>query len=113
MSDTAIEDIYRRLNSLTEDVTSLKIQAGTIGTTQVAVAQNLNLLIALTGEVREFKATTNADLTLLKTDVGQLKADVSQLKTEMREVKADLRQVSNDVTEVLRILRDRNGGSGL
>lgn len=92
MSDTAIEDIYRRLNSLTEDVTSLKIQAGTIGTTQVAVAQNLNLLIALTGELREFKATTNADLSLLK-------ADVSELKT--------------NVNEILRILRDRNGGSGL
>jgi hypothetical protein len=92
MTDTAIEDIYRRLNALTEDVTSLKIQAGTIGTTQVAVAQNLNLLIALTGEVREFKATTNADLSLLK-------ADVSELKT--------------NVNEILRILRDRNGGSGL
>ncbi|WP_193200753.1 hypothetical protein [Nostoc sp. MG11] len=99
MSDTAIEDIYRRLNALTEDVTSLKIQAGTIGSTQVAVAQNLNLLIALAGELREFKATTNNDLTLLKTDVGQLKTDVSELKT--------------NVNEILRILRDRNGGSGL
>lgn len=92
MTDTTIEDIYRRLNALTEDVNNLKIQAGTIGSTQVAVAQNLNLLIALTAEMREFKTNTNADLSLLK-------ADVSELKT--------------NVNEILRILRDRNGGSGL
>ncbi|MCC5640826.1 hypothetical protein LC593_34380 [Nostoc sp. CHAB 5844] len=102
MSDTAIEDIYRRLNALTEDVNNLKIQAGTIGSTQVAVAQTLSLVTALTSEVRE-----------QKTDIRQLKTDVAELKTEMREVKADLRQVSNDVTEILRILRDRNGGSSL
>lgn len=53
MSDTAIEDIYRRLNALTEDVNTLKIQAGTIGSTKVAVVQTLSLLTALTSEVRE------------------------------------------------------------
>jgi archaellum component FlaC len=106
MSDTAIEDIYRRLNALTGDVNTLKIQAGTIGTSQVAIAEILNLLIALSSEFREFRTTTNIDIGLLKTDVSELKAG-------MREVKADLRQVSNDVTEILRILRDRNGGSGI
>jgi archaellum component FlaC len=100
--DIRFEDIYRRLNTLTEDVTDLKIQAGNIGTLQVAVARTLNMVTALTSEVTEQKA-----------DIRQLKADVGQLKTDMREVKADLRQVTNDVSEILRILRDRNGGTGL
>ncbi len=39
--DTRFDDIYERLNELTLDVTNLKIQAGTIGTSQVAISQIL------------------------------------------------------------------------
>jgi peptidoglycan hydrolase CwlO-like protein len=93
--DIRFEDVYRRLNTLTEDVTDLKISAGNIGTLQVAVSRTLSMVTALTSELTEQKA------------------DIRQLKADMREVKADLRQVSSDVSEILRILRDRNGGSGL
>lgn len=36
--DVRFDDIYLRLNELTQDVTNLKIQAGTIGTSQTAIA---------------------------------------------------------------------------
>lgn len=92
MSDTAIEDLYRRLNALTEEVNTLKIQAGTIGTSQVAISEILSLLIVLSSEFREFRTTTN---------------------TRLANQTDDLTQLRSDVTEILRILRDRNGGSGL
>lgn len=93
--DTRFDDVYRRLNTLTEDVTDLKISAGSIGTLQVAVSRTLSIVTALTSEVAEQKA------------------DIRQVKSDIREVKADLRQVSNDVAEILRILRDRNGNSDI
>ncbi|MBD6620022.1 hypothetical protein FNW02_30560 [Komarekiella sp. 'clone 1'] len=106
MTDTAIEDIYRRLNSLTEDVNTLKIQAGTIGTSQVAIAEILNLLITLSSEFREFRTTTNTRLAN-QTDVLNSHTIVLSNHTD------DLNQLKTDVAEILRILRDRNGGSGL
>lgn len=80
MTDAMFDDIYGRLDALTEDVASLKIQAGTAGTTQVAVGRTLTLVTALSSEFRILRA-------------------------EMQRVKAQ-----ND--EILRILRDRNGGTG-
>lgn len=69
-------------------MSNLKIQASTYGTTQVATSQALNMIITLTSEVRE-------------------------IKTEMREMKAGMREMRGDIAEILRILRDRNGGSSI
>ena len=88
MTDAQIQDIYTRLDSLTSEVNSLKLLTGTIGTSQVAIAQILNVQ-------SEHTSVLNAHTA----DLTQIKTDVSQLKT--------------DVAEILRILRDRNGGSGL
>ncbi|WP_414756691.1 hypothetical protein [Anabaena sp. CCY 9910] len=81
--DSRIDDIYLRLNELTEDVTNLKIQAGTIGTSQVAIARTLSLASGLASDMREVKA-------------------------EIREMKADIRNLNAGMEEVLRLLRNRN-----
>lgn len=84
--DARFDDIYTRLNDLTEDVTNLKIQAGTIGTSQVAIARSLTLATGLASDMREVKA-------------------------DIREIKSDIRNLSASVDEILRLLRNRNGGS--
>lgn len=88
MTEAQIQDIYSRLDSLTSEVNSLKLLTGTIGTSQVAIAQILNTQI-------EHTQILNSHTQLLNSHT----ADLSQLKS--------------DVGEILRILRDRNGGSGL
>lgn len=81
--DSTFDDIYLRLNELTEDVANLKIQAGTIGTSQVAVARTLSLATGLASDMREVKA-------------------------DIREMKADIRNLSAGLDEVLRLLRNLN-----
>ncbi|WP_313934903.1 MULTISPECIES: hypothetical protein [unclassified Nostoc] len=81
--DSRFDDIYLRLNELTEDVANLKIQAGTIGTSQVAVARTLSLATGLASDMREVKA-------------------------DIREMKAEIRNLNAGVEEILRLLR---GGS--
>ncbi|MTJ08549.1 MULTISPECIES: hypothetical protein [unclassified Anabaena] len=82
-NDTRFDDIYTRLNDLTHDVTNLKIQAGTIGTSQVAIATNLTL-------------TTG-----LASDMGEVKSDI-------RQIKSDIRNLEAGITEILRLLRSQN-----
>ncbi|MBD2775990.1 hypothetical protein [Iningainema tapete] len=85
MTDEArFDDIYTRLNDLTEDVANLKIQAGTIGTSQVAIARTLTLATGLASDMREVKA-------------------------DIRTMKADIRNLNASVEEILRLLRDRSG----
>ncbi|MCP6758366.1 hypothetical protein BLD44_019925 [Mastigocladus laminosus UU774] len=79
--DTRFDDIYTRLNDLTEDVTNLKIQAGTVGTTQVATARTLTLATGLASDMREVKA-------------------------DIRQIKADIRNLNASVEEILRLLRE-------
>ncbi|BAB78121.1 hypothetical protein ACN23B_27115 (plasmid) [Anabaena sp. FACHB-709] len=81
--DSRFDDIYLRLNELTEDVTNLKIQAGTIGTSQVAIARTLSLATGLASDMREVKA-------------------------EIRDMKADIRNLNAGMEEVLRLLRRGN-----
>ncbi|BAT56587.1 unknown protein (plasmid) [Nostoc sp. NIES-3756] len=84
MSDESrFDDIYLRLNELTEDVANLKIQAGTIGTSQVAIARTLSLATGLASDMREVKA-------------------------EIRDMKADIRNLNAGMEEVLRLLRRGN-----
>jgi archaellum component FlaC len=81
MTDTQIQDIYARLDSLTVEVNSLKTQIGVVGTTQYAVVQILNRL----ERVEDTQARHSIQLDNLQVNVD----------------------------EILRILRDRNGGTGL
>lgn len=88
MTEAQIQDIYSRLDSLTSEVNSLKLLTGTIGTSQVAIAQ----LLTVQSQHTEI---LNSHTQILNNHT----ADLSQLKL--------------DVGEILRILRDRNGGGGL
>ena len=81
--DVRFDDIYLRLNELTEDVTNLKIQSGTIGTSQTAIARTMTLATGLASDMRE-------------------------VKVDIREMKADLRNLNAGLEEVLRLLRNRN-----
>ncbi len=81
--DVRFDDIYLRLNELTQDVTNLKIQAGTIGTSQTAIAKTLTLATGLASDMR-------------------------QVKADIREMKSDLRNLNAGLEEVLRLLRSRN-----
>ncbi|MDZ8086392.1 MAG: hypothetical protein RMY16_12640 [Nostoc sp. DedQUE12b] len=81
--DVRFDNIYLRLNELTQDVTNLKIQAGTIGTSQTAIAKTLTLATGLA-------------------------SDMQQVKADIREMKSDLRNLNAGLEEVLRLLRQRN-----
>jgi cell division protein ZapA (FtsZ GTPase activity inhibitor) len=78
-NDARFDDIYTRLNELTEDVTNLKIQAGTIGTSQVAIARTLTLATGLA-------------------------SDMHSCKADIRKMKADIRNLNPSVEEILRLL---------
>jgi prefoldin subunit 5 len=95
MTEAQIQDIYSRLDSLTSEVNSLKLLTGTIGTSQVAIAQILNTQ-------QEHTQILNGHTQLLNSHTRLLNSHT-----------ADLTQLKSDVGEILRILRDRNGGSGL
>ncbi|MBX9257069.1 hypothetical protein H1Q63_24605 [Desmonostoc muscorum CCALA 125] len=88
MTESQIQDIYSRLDTLESEVNSLKLLTGTIGTSQVAIAQILN---------------TQTEHTQILNSHTQILNNHSQI----------LNSHSQLLDEILRILRDRNGGSGL
>lgn len=92
MTEAQLQDIYSRLDSLTSEVNSLKLLTGTIGTSQVAIAQ-------IYSRVDTFAEATNSNF-----------AQISQRFDRVESVQAEQ---SQQLAEILRILRDRNGGSGL
>jgi hypothetical protein len=102
MTEAQIQDIYSRLDSLTSEVNSLKLLTGTIGTSQVAIAQILNTQ-------QEHTQILNGHTQLLNSHTQLLNSHTRLLNSHT----ADLTQLKSDVGEILRILRDRNGGSGL
>jgi hypothetical protein len=81
MTEAQIQDIYSRLDVLTQKVNSLELLTGTIGTSQVAIAQILN--------------------------VQSQHTEILNSHTEVLNNHSEL------LGEILQILRDRNGGSGL
>jgi cell division protein ZapA (FtsZ GTPase activity inhibitor) len=83
-NDTRFDDIYTRLNDLTHDVTNLKIQAGTIGTSQVAIATTLTLATGLASDMRE-----------VKSDIRQIKSDIKNLEASIDEILRLLRGLSH------------------
>lgn len=92
MTESQIEDIYSRLNTLTQKVNSLELLTGTIGTSQAAIAQ-------IYSRLDNFAETTNNNF-----------AQISRRFDRIETVQAEQ---SQQLAEILRILRDRNGGSGL
>jgi ABC-type Fe3+-citrate transport system substrate-binding protein len=85
---TEMQDIQRQLDNLTQRVASLELLTGTIGTSQVAIAQILN------------KQSEHTEILNRHTE------DLA----EIRSTQALQTQLLN---QILQILRDRNGGSGL
>lgn len=77
-NDARFDEIYTRLDNITQDVTNLKIQTGTYGTSQLAISTTLTLATGLAADIRG--------------------------------IKADIRNLNAGVEEILRLLRDRNGG---
>jgi ABC-type transporter Mla subunit MlaD len=99
MTEAQIQDIYTRLDSLTTEVNSLKTQIGVVGTTQYAVVQILDRLERL-------EETTNNNF-------NQITNRFDRQDERFNSVDNRLDSLSSDVAQILRILRDRNGGSGL
>jgi cell division protein ZapA (FtsZ GTPase activity inhibitor) len=88
MTDQQIAEINSRLESLNQRLNSVELLTGTIGTSQVAIVQLLN--------------TQNEHTQILNRHT-QVLDSIIQTQAEQ----------SQQLAEILRILRDRNGGSGL
>ncbi|MBW4674697.1 MAG: hypothetical protein KME52_11905 [Desmonostoc geniculatum HA4340-LM1] len=99
MTDAQLEDINTRLAALTQRVNSLEILTGTIGTSQAAIAQ-------IYSRLDNFAETTNSNF-------AQVTRRFDRQDERFNSIDNDLNQLKTDVAEILRILRDRNGGSGI
>jgi hypothetical protein len=82
VDNSRFDDIYDRINDLTVEVNSIKVQTSTYGTQQVAIAQLLTLATGLAGDMR-------------------------QVKSDIRELKANARNTDASINEILRLLRSR------
>lgn len=88
MTDAQIQDIHARLDSLTIEVNSLKAQIGVVGTTQYAVVQILDRL-------------------------ERVENTLARHSTQLDNLQGNVDNLQGNVAEILRILRNRNGGSGV
>jgi hypothetical protein len=84
--DTRFKDTYLRLNELTQDVATLKIQAGTVGTFQLAIARTMTLATSLISDMREAKF-----------DIRQIKAYPKNLNVSVEKILRLLRYVIAEV----------------
>ncbi|MEA5504432.1 hypothetical protein VB735_15170 [Halotia wernerae UHCC 0503] len=110
MSEVQIQDIYRRLGTLEQEVSNIKLITGTVGTSQAAIAQIYTRLDT-------FVETTNSNFVQVTQRFDRIEGRLERLQTDttarFNEVDNRLDALSSDVGEILRILRDRNGGSGI
>lgn len=113
MTEAQIEDIYSRLDSLTSEVNSLKLLTGTIGTSQAAIAQ-------IYSRLDTFAETTNSNFAQISRRFDRIEnrfdgveARFDRIETRFERVETIQAEQSQQLAEILRILRDRNGGSGL
>lgn len=106
MTEAQIQDIYSRLDSLTSEVNSLKLLTGTIGTSQAAIAQ-------IYSRLDTFAETTNSNFAQISRRFDGVEARFDRMETRFDRVETVQAEQSQQLTEILRILRDRNGGSGL
>ncbi|MEH2279528.1 MAG: hypothetical protein V7K40_33320 [Nostoc sp.] len=67
-------------------LSELKIQVGTIGTSQTAIARTITLATGLASDMREVKA-------------------------DIRQIKTDIPSIDASIEEMLRLLPDRNNPS--
>lgn len=88
MTDQQIAEINSRLESLNQRLSNVELLTGTIGTSQVAIVQLLN--------------TQNEHTQILNRHT-QVLDSIIQTQAEQ----------SQQLAEILRILRDRNGGNRL
>lgn len=98
MSD-ALEELTRRIATLETEVNSLKAQVGTIGTSQAAIAQIYTRL-------DNFAEVTNNNF-------EQVTRRFDRVENRLQGIEQTQASQSAQLSEILRILRDRNGGSGI
>ncbi|MBW4558737.1 MAG: hypothetical protein KME59_22970 [Trichormus sp. ATA11-4-KO1] len=110
MSEAQIQEIYRRLGTLEQEVSNIKLITGTVGTSQAAIAQIYTRLDT-------FVEATNSNFVQVTQRFDRIEGRLERLQTDttarFNEVDNRLDALSSDVGEILRILRDRNGGSGI
>ncbi|MCC5638586.1 hypothetical protein LC593_22680 [Nostoc sp. CHAB 5844] len=99
MTEAQIEDINSRLDALTQRVNSLELLTGTIGTSQAAIAQ-------IYSRLDRFAETTNSNF-------EQVTRRFDRIEQTQATHSAQLNNLEANVGEILRILRDRNGGTGI
>jgi uncharacterized small protein (DUF1192 family) len=99
MSDAQIQELDRRLTALTQEVNNLKAQMGVVGTSQAAIAQIYTRLDT-------FAEATNANF-------EQVSRRFERIERTQVVHSAQLNDLQVGVAQILEILRDHNGGSGL
>ncbi|MDJ0677329.1 MAG: hypothetical protein QNJ36_18440 [Calothrix sp. MO_167.B42] len=110
---TNAENINARLDALTQRVNNLELVTGTFGTSQVAIAQ-------IYSRLDNFADATNNNFSQISERFDRVEGRLRAIETtqaEHTEVLAShteaLASHTQLLNEILRILRDRNGGSGI
>lgn len=99
MTETQLEALNRRIATLETEVNSLKTQMGIVGTSQAAIAQIYTRL-------DNFAEVTNRNF-------EQVSRRFERIERTQVVHSAQLNDLQVGVSQILEILRDRNGGSGL
>jgi len=106
MTESQIEDIYSRLNTLTQKVNNIELLTGTIGTSQAAIAQ-------IYSRLDTFAETTNSNFAQISRRFDRVEARFDRVEARFDHVETVQAEQSQQLTEILRILRDRNGGTSI
>jgi ABC-type transporter Mla subunit MlaD len=106
MSEAQIEDIYSRLNTLTQKVNNLELLAGTIGTSQAAIAQ-------IYSRLDTFAGTTNTNFAQISRRFDRAEERLDRVEARLDRIEIVQSQQSQQLSEILQILRDRNGGTSI
>lgn len=96
---TNIEELNRRIATLETEVNSLKVQMGIVGTSQAAIAQ-------IYSRLDNFAEVTNNNF-------EQVTRRFDRVENRLQGIEQTQASQSAQLSEILRILRDRNGGSGV
>jgi tetrahydromethanopterin S-methyltransferase subunit G len=105
MTEAQIQDIYRRLGTLEQEVSNIKLITGTVGTSQAAIAQIYTRLDT-------FVETTNSNFVQVTQRFDRIEGRLERVEAVQANHTEILTSHTEMLNEILRILRDRNGGSG-
>ncbi len=103
---TNAENINARLDALTQRVNSLELLTGTLGTSQVAIAQ-------IYSRLDNFADTTNDNFGQISERFDRVEGRLERVEATQAQHTEVLASHTQLLNEILRILRERNGGSGI